>query len=69
MKRRETVTRGLNEHPICPTGDSSDGRIEMQTNQHRGIDGGGDDELDDQGGIERQLLNIDVSERDEQRDK
>ena len=41
----------------------------MQTSQHRGIDGGEDDELDDQGRIERQPLNVDVNESDEKRDE
>jgi hypothetical protein len=54
---------------ICPSGRSGDGRIEMQTGQHRAIDGGEDDELDDQGGIKRQALNIDINQCDEHRDE
>jgi hypothetical protein len=39
-----------------------DGWIEMQTRQHRGLDGGEYNELDHQGCEERQLLNIDVNQ-------
>src|ERR1019366_1114093 len=67
-KQTDLPVGQISRRPFGPSGDSSDGRIEMQTSQHRGIDGGKDDELDDQGRIERQPLNIDVNERDEQRD-